>query len=58
MAGPPTYPGAPRWLKRSAMVAGLVALLLVILIHLGGGLHHHMPSIDDRGHNAAQEGDR
>jgi hypothetical protein len=55
MADPPTYPGAPRWLKRSAIAAGGVALLLVILLHGSSGLHHHMAPIGSPTHNAAQE---
>lgn len=55
MAGQPSYPGAPRWLKVSAIAIGGVALLLVVLIHGGNGLRHHMPSIGGLGHSAAQE---
>ena len=58
MAGPPPYPGAPRWLKMSAMAVGVAALLLVILVHGGRGFNRHMPSIGGLGHNAAQEGGR
>jgi hypothetical protein len=58
MAGPPPYPGAPRWLKMSAMAVGVSALLLVILVHGGRGLHRHMSSIGGLGHAAAQEGGR
>jgi hypothetical protein len=58
MAAQPSYPGAPRWLKVSAIAIGGVALLLIVLIHAGGGLRHHMPSIDGFGHSAAQGGGR
>ena len=58
MADPPFYPGTPRWLKMSAIVVGVVALLLVILIHGGSGPHHHIPSIGGLGHGGAQEGGR
>ena len=58
MAGRPSYPGAPRWLKVFAIAIGGVALLLVVLIHGGSGLRHHMPSISGLGHSAAQDGGR
>ena len=58
MAGRPSYPGAPRWLKGFAIAIGGVALLLVVLIHGGSGLRHHMPSISGLGHSAAQDGGR
>jgi hypothetical protein len=58
MADQPSYPGAPRWLKVSAIAIGGAALLLVVLIHAGGGLRHHVPSIGGFGHSAAQEGGR
>ena len=34
---PLPYPGAPRWVKVSGIVVGVVALLVVVLIHAGGG---------------------
>ena len=43
----PSYPGTPRWVKMSGIVAGVVALLLVIALLFGGGRHgpgRHMPS--------------
>jgi hypothetical protein len=40
----PPYPGAPRWVKVSGIAAAAVALLVVILIHTGGGLRHSMSS--------------
>jgi hypothetical protein len=52
MADPRSYPGAPRWVKVSGIVVGVVALLLVVLIHAGGG--HNMPSAG--GHGAAESG--
>jgi ABC-type phosphate transport system auxiliary subunit len=58
MVGQPSYPGAPRWLKVSAIAIGGVALLLVVLVHGGRGLQHHMPSISSLSHNAAPEGGR
>ncbi len=58
MAGQPSYPGAPRWLKVSAIAIGGVALLLFVLIHAVGGLRQHMPSIGGLGHSAAPEGGR
>jgi hypothetical protein len=58
MTGQPSYPGAPRWLKVFVIAIGGVALLLVVLIHGSSGPRHHMQSIGDRGHSAAQEGGR
>jgi hypothetical protein len=58
MADQPSYPGAPRWLKVSAIAIGGVALLLVVLIHGGSGLRHHIPSSGGLGFSAAQEGSR
>lgn len=56
MISPPSYPGAPRWLKLSAITAGGVALLLVVLIHGGNGPQHHLPSVGGLGHHAAHGG--
>jgi hypothetical protein len=58
MADQPSYPGVPRWLKVSAIAIGGVALLLVVLIHGGSSLHHHIPFIGGLGFSAAQEGSR
>ena len=47
MADPPPYPGAPRWVKLAAVVAGVFALLIAVLMFAGGGRHgpgRHMPS--------------
>jgi hypothetical protein len=40
MADPRSYPGAPRWVKVSGIVVGVVALLLAVLIHVSGGHQH------------------
>ena len=40
MAEPPPYPGAPRWVKRLAIVAGLIVILLVSHKITGIGGHH------------------
>lgn len=43
----PRYPGAPRWVKVSGIVALVVILLVVIMMLVGGGHHgpgRHMPS--------------
>jgi hypothetical protein len=50
MADPLPYPGAPRWVKASGVAVGVVALLVVILIHVGGG--HDMQSAGDLGSHA------
>ena len=42
MADPLPYPGAPRWVKVPGVAVGVVALLVVIVIHVGGG--HNMQS--------------
>jgi hypothetical protein len=53
MADPRSYPGAPRWLKVSGIVVGVVALLLVVLIHVSGG--HNMPTAGGLGGHSAVE---
>ena len=53
MADRPPYPGAPRWVKVSGIAIGIVALLLVILIHIGGG--HNLQSAAGIGHHTASE---
>jgi hypothetical protein len=55
MTDPPAHPGTPRWLKLSAVAAGVAALLIVIHVH-NGGLHHHRPSKESLDHAAAREG--
>lgn len=45
--GTPGYPGAPRWLKVSGIVALILVLLLVIVMFASGGNHgpgRHTPS--------------
>jgi hypothetical protein len=39
------WPGTPRWVKVSLIIAGLVAVLVVILLLVGGdhGPARHMP---------------
>jgi len=53
MAEPLRYPGTPRWVKVSAIVVGILVLLVVILMVTGvGGPHgpgRHMPPGDARG---------
>jgi hypothetical protein len=51
MADPARYPGASRWVKLFSIAAGAMAVLVVIVLHAGGGLRHNMPSasaLDDR----------
>jgi hypothetical protein len=55
MAGQPIYPGAPRWLKLSAMVGGVAALLVVILVHVSGAASHHFAFVGDPAHRSAAE---
>jgi hypothetical protein len=56
MANPPPFPGAPRWVKLSGITVGVVTLLVVILLHAGGGPHHNIPSVGGLGGHAAGEG--
>ncbi len=53
MTDPVPYPGAPRWVKVSGIVVGVVALLVVVLIHAGG--RHNMQSAGGLGGHAAPE---
>jgi hypothetical protein len=53
MADPLPYPGAPRWVKASGVAVGVVALLVVILIHTGAG--HNSQSPGNLGAHAAPE---
>lgn len=55
MADPLPYPGAPRWVKASGVAVGVVALLVVILIHTGAG-HNSQPLGDLGGHAAPENG--
>jgi hypothetical protein len=47
MAEPPPYPGTPRWVKVSGIIAVSLVLLVVIVVFTGvGGPHgpgRHMP---------------
>jgi hypothetical protein len=47
MAEPPAYPGTPRWVKISALVAGIAVLLIAVVLLTGiGGPHgpgRHLP---------------
>ncbi|MGH6834207.1 MAG: hypothetical protein ACREC9_01395 [Methylocella sp.] len=49
MADPPHYPGAPRWVKVSWIIAGVLVLFVVILILAGGGPGRHIPYGDAGG---------
>jgi hypothetical protein len=51
MSDPLSYPGAPRWVKVSAIVIGVATLLIVVLIHAGGG--HNMLSTRGLGSHVA-----
>jgi len=53
MAESLSYPGAPRWVKMSAIVIGVLVLLLVIRIHMGGG--HNTPFAGGLDHHQRPE---
>ena len=53
MADPPSYPGAPRWLRVFGITIGIVVLLLVVLVHWDGGARHTMPFVGSIDHSAA-----
>ncbi|PAQ09583.1 hypothetical protein CIT26_12845 [Mesorhizobium temperatum] len=48
MADPPPYPGAPRWVKVSGIIAIVLVLLIIAVVFTGvGGPHgpgRHLPS--------------
>jgi hypothetical protein len=56
MVDPARCPGAPHWVKVFGITAGAVALLVVIVIHAGGGPRHNMPSAEGLVDHAAPEG--
>lgn len=58
MTGPTDYPGAPRWLKMSAIAIAIGAPLLVVLIHANGAPLHHVPFIGGLSHHTAVESGR
>ncbi len=39
VADPPPYPGLPRWVIISGILAGLMILLVIFLVVFGGGQH-------------------
>jgi len=57
MADPRAYPGTPRWVRISAIVAGGVAMLLVGLLHMTGGSRHILPSVGSLDHSATHAAD-
>ncbi len=43
----PSYPGTPRWVKVSGIIAFVLVLLVVVMLVIGGGSHgpgRHTPS--------------
>jgi hypothetical protein len=58
MADPARYPGAPRWVKLFSFAVGAMAVLVVIVLHAGGRLHHNMPSASAPDDRTAPEGGR
>lgn len=57
MANPPPYPGTPRWAKLSGVAVGILALLVVILIH-AGGRHNSQFAGGLGGHTSSESGYR
>ncbi len=59
MVDPSTYPGAPRWVKLSGIIALILVLLIVIVLVTGvGGAHglgRHL-SLADPGRDKAESG--
>ena len=57
MVDPSTYPGAPRWVKLSGIIALILVLLIVIVFVTGvGGPHgpgRHLSSADAGGDTAS-----
>jgi hypothetical protein len=53
MADPPPYPGAPRWLRMFAFAVGTLALLLIVLGHVGSAFHHGPPTSGEDSHGTA-----
>jgi hypothetical protein len=51
MAGPPSYPGTPRWVKVFGIIVIVVVLLVVARLFIGGehGPGRHAPSGDGGG---------
>lgn len=51
MTDPPPYPGAPRWVKVSGIIAIALVLLVIVVVFTGvGGPHgpgRHLPSSSD-----------
>jgi hypothetical protein len=58
MADPPPYPGAPRWVKFSGIIAIILVLLVIAALFTGvGGPHgpgRHLPSSGDTEPGAQQ----
>lgn len=52
MAGPPSYPGVPRWVKVSGIIALVLVVLIVVLLLGGGGPGRHGPGRHMSGSNA------
>lgn len=58
MTDPDRYPGVPRWVKGFGIAVGAAVVLLVVALHVGGGLRHDMPSIGARTDPATPENGR
>lgn len=56
MSDRPVYPGTPRWVKMTGIVAGALVLLVVILILAGGGPGRQGPWRHMLGHDASHAG--
>ena len=56
MADRPPYPGAPRWLRMLAFAVGALALLLIVLGHVGSAFHHGLPTSGEDNRDTALGG--
>ncbi len=56
MADLTPYPGMPRWVKVSGVVVGVLALLVIVLIHSGSGPRHNITSAGSLGGQTAPDG--
>ncbi|MFB9263426.1 hypothetical protein ACFFWD_09625 [Bradyrhizobium erythrophlei] len=56
MTDPPSYPGAPHWLRMFAFAVGAFVLLVIALGHFGGAPRYGPPAFGSHHHSTAPEG--